>query len=116
MNESLEALFRKSIYGECNLFGLIIVYLSLLIEWHMFKIIAWIVFFYLLFRVLRAVLVPLLGLNRKMHNPYQQQPFGQNYEQRNEGSTTYHKSQTNSTTRKNNDDDGEYIDYKEIKD
>lgn len=83
----------------------------------MLKLIAWIIFFYLLFRLLRNVLGPMLGMSRKVQNPYGQTPFGQQhqqqYQQRREGETTFHKPENNSSRK--NDDDGEYIEYKEIK-
>jgi hypothetical protein len=78
----------------------------------MFKLIAWIIFFYLLFKVFRNFLSPFLNAGRQTQTPYNQQQDG--YNRPKEGSTTIHK--TNSSGKRNDaDDDGEYIDYKEIK-
>jgi len=79
----------------------------------MFKLIAWIIFFYLLFKIVRNFLGPVLNQGRQTnHQPYNQQQGG--YNRPKEGSTTIHKTNTNDK-RNDGDDEGEYIDYKEIK-
>ena len=65
----------------------------------MFKIIAWILFIYLIFRLVGYIFTP----------------SRQSLDNRRKGPTILHRDRQGNTVSDRDDDDGEYIDYKEIK-
>jgi hypothetical protein len=63
------------------------------------KIIAWVLFIYLIYRLAGYIFAP----------------SRQSPENRRKGPTVFHRDKEGNTVSPRDDDDGEYIDYKEIK-
>jgi hypothetical protein len=78
----------------------------------MFKFLAWIIFLYIVFTIVRSLLKPIGGSRIHRQNSTKQNPFNP---ERFKNGETFISGRYEKTKGTIDDDSGEYIDYKEVK-